>query len=135
VLFPFRLSFAVFQFFNLFSMRYTGRPLSTSRGAAQRVPDLRRMMVWGNLIDVDRAARESRDGDPDAPSLVPSTWQLVRQSPSSKQVVAKGVLSFDLAPDGSVLYSNGSSVHRLQADNARPERILVGSMIEQIAAL
>ncbi|HLK50963.1 MAG TPA: hypothetical protein VKT49_22635 [Bryobacteraceae bacterium] len=135
VLFPFRLSFAVFQFFNFFSMRYTGRPLSTSRGAAQRVPDLRRMMVWGNLVDVDRASRENREGDPDAPSLVPSTWQLVRQSPEGKQVLAKGVLSFDVAPDGTVLYSNGSAVHRLRPDSGGPERIFVGSMIEQIAAL
>ena len=135
VLFPFRLSFAVFQFFNFFSMKYSGRPLSTSRGAAQRIPDFRRMMVWGNLIDVDRAARENRDGDPDAPSLVPSTWQLIRQSSQDKQVLAKGVLSFDVAPDGSVLYSNGSSVHRLHPGTDRPERILIGSMIEQIAAL
>lgn len=135
VLFPFRLSFAIFQFFNFFSMRYSGRPLATSRGAAQRGPDLRQMMVWGNVIDADRAARENRDGDPDAPALVPSTWQLVRQTPQGKQVLAKGVLSFDVASDGSILYSNGSSVHRLPADNARPERILVGSMIEQIAAV
>lgn len=135
VLFPFRLSFAVFQFFNFFSMRYTGRPLSASRGAAQRLPDFRRMMVWGNLIDVDRAARENRDGDPDAPALVPSSWQLVRQSPEGKQVLAKGVLSFDVTPDGSVLYSNGSAVHRLAPGSGRSERLLVGSMIEQVAAL
>lgn len=135
VLFPFRLSFAVFQFFNFFSMRYTGRPLSASRGAAQRTPDLRRMMVWGNVIDADRAARENREGDPDAPALVPSTWQLVRQSAAGKQVLAKGVLSFDVAPDGSILYSNGSAVHRLDPGAAHPERLLVGTMIEQVAVL
>lgn len=135
VLFPFRLSFAVFQFFNLFSMRYTGRPLSTSRGAVQRMPDLRRMMVWGNLIDVDQAARENRGGDPDAPALVPSTWHLVRQTSAGKQVLAKGVLSYDFTRDGSILYSNGSSIHRLEPATDRTERIFVGTMIEQIAAL
>lgn len=135
VLFPFRLSFAIFQFFNFFSMRYSGRPLATSRGAAQRRPDLRHMMVWGNMIDADRAARENRDGDPDAPALVPSSWQLVRQSSGGKQILAKGVLSFDVAPDGSILYSNGSAVHRLDAGATRPERLLVGSMIEQIAVV
>ncbi len=135
VLFPFRLSFAVFQFFNFFSMKYTGRPLSTSRGALQRVPDLRRMMVWGNLIDVDQAAREDRSGDPNAPSLVPPDWQLIRQTRTGKDLLAKGVLSFDFSDDGSVLYSNGSSVHRIDPATGRPERILVGTMIEQIAAI
>jgi len=133
VLFPFRLSFAVFQFFNFFSMRYTGRPLSTSRGgAAQRMPDMRRMMVWGNVVDADQAMKENRDGDPDAPALVPSSWHLIRQTAAGKQVLAKGVLSFDLAPDGSVLYSNGSGVYKL---NAGADRLLVGTMIEQVAAL
>jgi len=135
LLFPFRMSYAIFQFFNFFSMRYTGRPLATSKGAAQRMPDLRQMMVWGNLIDVDQAAREDRLGESDAPALVPSSWQLVRQTDSGKEVLAKGVLSFDIATDGSVLYSNGSAVHRREPGRDRAERVLVGTMIEQVAAL
>jgi hypothetical protein len=136
LLFPFRLAYAIFQFFNFFSMRYTGKPLATSRGAAQRQPDLKQMMVWGNLIDVDRAARENGLGDPDAPSLVPSSWQLVRQWPNGrKDVVAKGVLSFDIAEDGSLLYSNGSAIHRVASGGGQAERVLVGKMIEQVTAL
>jgi hypothetical protein len=136
LLFPFRMAYAIFQFFNFFSMRYTGKPLATSRGAAQRQPDLKQMMVWGNLVDVDRAARENGLGDPDAPSLVPSSWQLVRQSPNGrKEVLAKGVLSFDLAEDGSLLYSNGSAIHRLAPEGGQAERVLVGKMIEQVTAL
>jgi hypothetical protein len=136
VLFPFRMAHAVFQYFNFFSMRYTGKPLATSKGAAQRNPGLKQMMIWGNLIDADRAAREDRLGDPDAPSLVPSSWQLVRRSPGgAKEVLAKSVLSFDIAGDGSVLYSNGSAIHRIAPSGGKGERVLVGTMIEQVAAL
>jgi hypothetical protein len=135
-LFPFRMAHAIFQYFNFFSMRYTGKPLATSRGAAQRQPDLKQMMVWGNLIDADRAARENRMGDAEAPSLVPSSWQLVRQSAAGEtDVVAKGILSFDIAGDGSLVYSNGSAIHRRVAGGGREERILVGNMIEQVTAL
>jgi hypothetical protein len=134
LLFPFRMSYAIFQFFNFFSMRYTGRPLTTARGAIGRARDLKQMMIWGNLVDVERAAREGT-GDSDAPSLVPSSWQLVRQSPAGKDVLAKGVLSFDLARDGSAVYSNGSAVHRIDPDGQRRERLLVGSMIEQVTLL
>jgi hypothetical protein len=136
VLFPFRLVHAIFQYFNFFSMRYTGKPLATSQGAAQRQPDVKQMMIWGNLIDAERAAREDRLGDPEAPSLVPSSWQLVRQSPGgASEVLAKSVLSFDLAADGSVVYSNGSAIRRIGPDGGSSERIAVGSMIEQVAAL
>ena len=89
------MSYAIFQFFNFFSMRYTGKPLSTSRGAIGRTPDLKQMMVWGNLVDVDRAARESSAGEADAPSLVPSSWQLVRESAGCKEVLAKDLSTAD----------------------------------------
>lgn len=135
-LFPFRLGFAVFQFFNFFSMRYTGKPLATSKGAMQRQPDLKQMLVWGNLIDADRAARENGPADTEAPDLVPPSWQLVRRSSDgATEVLATSVLSFDIAVDGSVLYSNGSSIRCITPTGSRSERILVGSMIEQVTAL
>src|SRR5262249_35359721 len=59
LLLPFRLAHAIFQYFNFFSMMYTGKPLSNSQGAAQRQPDLKQMMVWGNLIDAEKAARSN----------------------------------------------------------------------------
>lgn len=132
---PFRLLFAVFQFINFFSVKYTGQPLSTSGGAAKKTQDVKRMMVWGNMIDAERAAREDRLGEEDAPCMVPSSWQLVRQSRSGKEVLAKGVLSFHIARDGSVIYTNGSAVHHIQPNGERATRILVGAMIEQVAAL
>lgn len=134
VLFPFRLGYAIFQYFNFFSMMYTGKPLATSKGAAQRQPDLKQMMVWGNLIDAGRAAREAGN-DAEAPSLVPSTWQLIRQEPGgTTHSLANGVLSFDLAPDGSILYSNGSAIFHLEP-GAKPARVFVGKWIEQVAAV
>jgi hypothetical protein len=94
------------------------------------------MMVWGNLIDADHAARENRVGETDAPDLVPSSWQLVRRSPDGDtEVLARGILSFDIAADGALVYSNGSAIHRRPAGGGRGERILVGKMIEQVTAL
>ncbi len=136
VLFPVRLVHAIFQYFNFFSMRYTGKPLATSQGAAQREADLKQMMIWGNLIDAERAAREDRLGDPEAPSLVPSSWQLVRRTADgSTDVLAKSVLSFDLSADGSVVYSNGSAIQRIHLEAGASERVAVGRMVEQVVAL
>jgi hypothetical protein len=130
VLFPFRLLYALFQYLNFFTMSYTGKSL-TSAGGAAREADVRQMMVWGNLID----AQKVRSRGEETPSLVPKNWELVRQQPDgATEIIAKGVLSFDLYDDGGVLYSNGSAVYRLGPD-AKTERLAKDSLIEQVVAL
>jgi hypothetical protein len=97
VLFPFRMAQAIFQYFNFFSVRYTGKPLATSKGAAQRHPDLRQMMIWGNLIDADRAASENRFGDPDVPSLVPSSWRSSGGRPTEPRTCSQRASSHSMS--------------------------------------
>lgn len=133
VLFPFRLLYALFQYLNFFTMSYTGKSLTSTGGAAQRQADVRQMMVWGNLIDAQKAGR--RGSDDETPPLVPKTWELIRQKPDgSVDSIAKGVLSFDLYDDGSVLYSNGSAVYRL-SPQGKTDRLAKDSLIEQVVAL
>ena len=98
------------------------------------------MMIWGNLVDADKAEREARrkgQGD-DAPALVPSSWKLVRRRPNAGateiEELASGVLGFDLADDGSVILTNGSAIDRIAPDGARA-RLWRGELIEQVVAL
>ena len=133
VLFPFRLLYALFQYLNFFTMSYTGKSLTNAGGAAQREADVRQMMVWGNLIDAQKVERTR--GEDGTPSLVPKTWELVRQKPDgTADTVARGVLSFDLCGDAGVLYSNGSAVYELTADGTTV-RLAKDSLIEQVIAL
>jgi hypothetical protein len=77
VLVPARLLFAVFQYLNFFSARYTGKPLLTA-GARQKGADIRQMMQWSNLMEADQAAPD------EPPSAVPRSWQLVRIRPGER---------------------------------------------------
>lgn len=132
VLLPFRLLHALFQFLNFFSVRYTGNTLTTTGGARQKHADIRKMMVWGNMVDADKAAGS---GASDSPALVPKSWELVRRGGNGKEdVVARGVLCFDLYADGSVLYSNGSGVYCLDTSGAS-QRFSKDSLIEQVVAV
>jgi hypothetical protein len=137
-LLPFRLLYAVFQFLNFFTVRYTGNSLTTTGNARQKHADIRKMMVWGNLIDAEKSAGPA---DGDTPALVPKSWELVRRTPPNgaantgrEEVVARGVLCFDLYSDGSVLYSNGSGVYRLDPRGAT-ERLAKDALIEQVVAV
>ena len=131
VLLPFRLLYAVLQFLNFFTVRYTGNTLTTTGNARQKHADIRKMMIWGNLLDADKAADRAEDG---TPALVPKSWELIRRKDEREEVVAKGVLCYDLYSDGSVLYSNGSGIYRVD-QNGPAERLAKDALVEQVVAV
>jgi hypothetical protein len=132
LLFPYRLLYAIFQFLNFFSARYTGRPLSQSGPLLQKQADQRQMILWGNVVE----AQKGIAGDPkDGPSLVPASWELCRKLPGHDiEVLAKSVLSFDLDCDGGVLYSNGSTIFHLTS-NGEKTKLHKAAFIEKVVAL
>jgi hypothetical protein len=127
VLLPFRLLYAVFQFLNHFSMWFTGNRLNTPAGSPRRDLELRKMMIWGNMIEAQRG-----EGGDEAADLVPGSWQLIRRSSyGAEETLAKGVVAYDLTPDGTVVYSNGNVIFARHPDG-RVERLHKDRMIEQV---
>ncbi|MEM6447809.1 MAG: hypothetical protein AAF704_14795, partial [Cyanobacteria bacterium P01_D01_bin.123] len=112
VLLPFRLAYSFFQLFNVFSQMMTGKPLIN---AATRKPQERQpIRTLGGLFLPENLPKKHA-GEADAPALVPATWQLVRQGVDGEpEVLAEHVLSYDLAEDGSVVYTNGSGIYRIE---------------------
>ena len=133
LLFPYRLARALLGFGNFFSLMFSGKPLITA-GAPTREPlDRRHLMLFGKLIDAEKALHDAKEGD--APSLVPSSWELVRRAADgTEKTLAKSVLAYDLCPDGGILYTNGSSVFHLEAAG-KSQRLCDGTMIEHVAAI
>jgi hypothetical protein len=135
VLMPVQLLWAIFQWVNFFTIRYSGKPLINDGDTRQQAADLQRMMVWGNMIDADAETKRGFRRGEEAPALVPRSWELVRRSPAGETtVVARGVLSFDLAEDGSVVYSNGTGVFVVDP-HGRETRVCVEKQVEQVAFL
>jgi hypothetical protein len=129
VMLPARLLYAVFQYLNFFSARYTGKPLTTAGARQKGAADVRQMMVWSNLMEAER------DGQGEEPAAVPKSWQLVRMLPGRRpETLAEGVLAFDLGDDGSVLYSTGRAIHALGA-GGRHQRLLSEDRVEALVAL
>jgi hypothetical protein len=128
-LFPFRLLYAVFQFLNFFSQIFTGKKLSRAGNAPQKEMDIKQMMIWGKIVQ----SQKNRPHEEEAPDLVQKSWELVRRhSNGDETVTARGVLAFDLADNGEIIYTNGSAVFRLGSDG-KSEKVLADKMISQIA--
>jgi hypothetical protein len=130
VLFPFRMAGAFFGYLNFFSMMYSGKQLKTVKQRGAQQMDLPQMMIYGNLIKAQRP-----DDELNATSLVPRSWQLIATKPGgSEEVVASGVLCFDLAEDGSMVYSNGSTITLLSPEGKKTD-LAKDSMIQQVIFL
>jgi len=133
VLLPFRILFAFFQFINFFSVRYTGNTLVTAGDARQKQADMRKMVMLGNLMQAQRDAEKAADRDREG--LVSKKWELVRKSGDAEpQVVHRGVLSFDLCADGSIVFTDGARIFRLQPDGSK-EMLGKDQFISQVLAL
>lgn len=109
VLLPFRLLFALFQFINLFTMKYSGNTLVSSGGMRQKEMNMRQMLIMNNLAQANRAPVKSLWGKSDW--QIPRSWTLIKRSPSGeRQVIEEGVLTFDLIDGGALLLSDGSRI-------------------------
>jgi len=109
LLFPFRLAKAIFGYLNFFSMVYGKEPLRSAGGP--RTPeldqDLGRLWLHGRMIELSKVRSDPQF----AGNLVPRSWELVRLPPGRQlQIVMPHVASFDLTPQGDVLYTNGYNV-------------------------
>jgi hypothetical protein len=130
-LMPVRLLRAIFGWINIFSILYGGKPLTPAGGAKGKPMDMKKMMIWGNIV----SSQQVTDAREESPGLVPRSWQLIRlKLGADPEVMAKGVLAFDLASDGSVLFTNGNTI-QLLTPNGKTSLIARDEMVEQVAVL
>src|SRR5262249_54000118 len=126
LMFPFRLLRALFHYLNFFSLMYTRKPLITASGPAVQA-DLKAILLHAKLLDAEAALRTGVRLNGGA-SRVPASWQLVCRSPQGEEhVLASHVASFDIASDGTILFSNGYGVFAL--DGANPPQVLLRDQV------
>lgn len=125
VLFPFHFLLAIFHLVNSITAAVSRKPLIDTGNQKRDGSKVERLQILGEMVEVGKVrSRRHRNGDDD-PGLVPDTWQLVRHEHADRavadegEVLAKGVVAFDLLDDGGVLYSNGSAVYRSTEDGKR----------------
>ena len=131
LLFPFRLLRAIFNYLNFFSLSYSTKTLATASGSETQADDLKTVVLKGTVINREKAIN-SGVKIMGVPSLVPSSWELVRRDEDNKEeVIAKNVAAFDIGHDGTIIYSNGYGVFKLDDQN-KPELVLKNKLIEDL---
>lgn len=125
---PFRLAYAGFRYLDFFSMRYTGKPLSTAGNMRARNVDARKLIERQNIAEAGNHEAEA------SVSRAPTDWVLVRRQPDGEEsVMAKSVLAFDVDARGTILVSDGDGVHRIGPD-AQTTRMSRAPRVVAVAA-
>lgn len=128
---PFRYLCAGVRYLKLFAVMYVHRGLTGAASGDSCELTLDQPVVWEKPAPAQPTAWKEEE----APDLVPDTWHLVRQTPGGPaETIVKGVLAFDLAPDGSIVYSNGSAIFVLDPAG-KTERVHVEDSIDQVTVL
>ena len=113
LLFPFRLSRAIFHYLNFFSLMYSREPLSSASSPYGKA-DMKDIMLKGKRIDAEKALQKGHNIQ-GIPSLVPKTWELVCRNQSGQEtVLASAVSAYDLSDNDEIIYSNGYGVFSLE---------------------
>ena len=90
-------------------------------------------MLHGRAVDLRQLRRKRADDEP--PGLVPKNWRLVRRSPDGREdVLADGVLAYDVGPAGDVVYTDGTRVTHLDPDG-RHHRLCADDLVERVVIL
>jgi hypothetical protein len=130
--FPFRLVRAVFHYLNFFSLMYSRKPLTSASGPALNA-DIKDILLQGRRVDAEKAMRSARTVQ-GVPSLVPDNWELVRRDTNgNEKVLATNVASYDISPDGTVVYSNGRGVFMLERDG-KSKLALTDELVADVVA-
>ncbi len=132
LLFPFRLLMAIVQWFNMFSLRHSGKPLITGGDSRSKQADLKRAAQLGNLTS---AAANVVDESDDNEGIAFADSELVCQSPDGKpRVLAKGVRCFDVYSDGGLVWSDGRSLF-YRAASGEQRKLGKRKDVQQLLAL
>ena len=134
VLLPYHLCQAVFGFMDAFTRIFGKTSLRPAGGPETKRPPARRwVQIHETAVELEQCLRKHERGD-DSASLVPATWELVRRSPSGEETaLARGVASFTLGRDDSVLYTNGFTVWHLAPDASDARVVHRGKVIQALA--
>lgn len=116
LLIPFRIIQAIVNFINVFVRAFTGKSLASggSNPAKGREYDSRKEYIKGNLINADKEMKRNAKKNKNDYGFIPLSWQLIEVE--SGKVIKSGIADYDIAPDGTVIATNGRRIFSIKDD-------------------
>ncbi len=132
LLFPIRIINAIFNWLNMFSMMYSGKPLTSGSNPARQDGDPKKFTIHGNLVDAAKIMNDSSTMGGKHLGIVPRSWQLIKQSVNgNEEKLAEGVIAFDRSADGTIVCCNGKTIYTVE-NSGKKTTLIKEKFIEKV---
>jgi hypothetical protein len=105
LLFPWRLSVAIFGFLNVFSILFAKKPLTSAGGPDVKQQDISRRIIHNRMVNAQETWRKEKKK-----VAVSKDWKLVKLVDGQLTELASNVLWFDIDDNGGPIYTDGYSI-------------------------
>ncbi len=123
VMFPYRIVKGMFGFLDYFTTSFGGESLkSGGKGSSSKSKQRseREMFIDGNRINAEKVQKLNEAKGDKFAGIMPVSRVLIRRSADGNETVVKrGVLSYCLIDDGTVIFSNGNHIFSIFPDGTQ----------------
>jgi hypothetical protein len=114
ILIPWRLLQAIAGFINLFIKAFSGKSITEggANPAKGRDYDSKKIVVRGNLIDVEKQSKKNAGKKNKDYGFVPLSWQLIEVE--GGKVIKSGIADYDICDDGTIIATNGRAIFEIK---------------------
>lgn len=135
ILIPWRLLKAIFNFFEFFTVAFTGKGFSEKSNNPAKTQDKtqKELFIEDNLINAEEEYKKNLRHKDNFAGIAPWDWQLVKRTPCGDEISIKnGVIDYCLLRDGGVIYTNGKHVIKVLA-GGKTEKIADAALCTKVA--
>lgn len=121
VMFPYRIIKGLFGFLNFFTTVFGGESLKSGGSSAGNTKfkekSQKELIIEGNVINAEKLDKINEANGDKLSGIMPLSRVLVRRSPDgSEEVLKKGVLDYNIDENGSIVFSNGRHIIRIDPE-------------------
>ena len=124
LLIPFRIIYAIYKFLEAFTRIFTGKGFITKTDGDNpaKQKSERDIVIDGYKIQAEKNLKSNAKRKEKFAGIAPRDWVLKKRDRSGETtVIARGVIAYDIHPDGTIVYTNGRSVVAVDPNGAETE--------------
>lgn len=116
LLIPVKILLAIFNFIETFVMMFTGKTFTSkdNNPTKGREQNSQKIFIDGNLINIEQEYKLNSKNKDKLAGFIPNNWQLCKLDKDGVvTVLKKGISSFDILEDNSIICSNGRNILKI----------------------
>lgn len=124
LLIPFRIIYAIYKFLEAFTRIFTGKGFITKTDGENpaKQKSERDVVIDGYKIQAEKNLKSNTKRKEKFAGIAPRDWVLKKRDRAGESTtIARGVIAYDIAHDGTIVYTNGRSVIVIDSDGNETE--------------